>query len=398
MIKEWASRGLKIIGLAYKEKENLKETKDFSWPGLVGIEDPLREGVKEAIETARQAGIKIKIVTGDYQITAVRIANNLGLNFTDRQIMEGSELETISDENLKERINEIVLFTRTTPHQKLKIIKALQEKGEIVAMTGDGVNDAPALKKADIGVVVGSGSDVAKEAGDLILLDNNFKTIVVACEEGRLIFSNLKKVIGYALSNSFAEIILIFGAIISNLPTPLTVVQILWIHLICDGPPDILLSFEPKENGLMQESPRMLRRENILSQTMKFLILAVSLSAGLAALFLFYFYLKSQKDLVLARTMAFTTLSLVDIVYIFAFKNSKKIIFQTENFFANKLLFLGLAYGLILIFAAIYFPVFNRLLGTMPLRLFEWFLIFAAVLMVTFLIEMIKLMTTRKAK
>ncbi len=397
-IKDWASRGLKVVGLAYKEKENLKETKNYSWLGLVGIEDPLREGVKEAIETAQQAGIKIKIVTGDYRLTAERIASNLGLKFTDEQVIEGSELETITDENLRERINEIVLFTRTTPHQKLKIVKALQDKGEVVAMTGDGVNDAPALKKADIGVVVGSGSDVAKEASDLILLDNNFKTIVIACEEGRLILSNLKKVIGYALSNSFAEIILIFGAMIVNLPTPLTVVQILWIHLICDGPPDILLSFEPKENGLMQENPRALRRENILSPTMKLLILVVSLSAGLASLFLFSFYLKSQEDLILARTIAFATLSIVDIVYIFAFKNSKKIIFQTENFFANKLLFLGLVYGFILIFAAIYLPVFNRLLGTMPLQIFEWLLILAVALMVTSLIELVKFVATRKAK
>jgi Ca2+-transporting ATPase len=231
-IDNWASQGLRIVGAIFKDKGELKEKQGYIWLGLLGIEDPIREGVKEAISIAKEAGIKIKIVTGDYRKTAEKIAAKLGFNLKTENILEGQELEKISEESLKRKIDDIILFTRVTPHQKLKIVKVLQEKGEIVAMTGDGVNDAPALKKADIGVVVGGASDVAKEAGDLILLDSNFKTIVAACEGGRLILSNIKKVVGYVLSNSFAEIVLILGTILLDLPAPLTVVQILWIHLI----------------------------------------------------------------------------------------------------------------------------------------------------------------------
>ncbi len=390
-IEAWADRGLKVVGLAFKEDGNLKEKNNFSWLGLLGIEDPLRQEAKEAIQTAQKAGIKIKIVTGDLRKTAERVASHLGLEFSGSQVLEGRNLEKTSDEDLKKIIGNIVLFTRVTPTQKLKIVRILQEKGEVVAMTGDGVNDAPALKKADIGVVVGTGSDVAKEAGDLILLDNNFKTIVAACEEGRLILSNLKKVVGYILSNSFAEIILIFGSIIAQLPTPLTIVQILWIHLICDGPPDIFLSFEPKEANLMTRKPREINRETILSRTMMVLIVAVSLTTGLGALLIFISFFDNGNSLVIARTMTFTFLAIVSLVYIFSFKNMGKMIIATENFFANKYLFLGVIYGVVLVLAAVYLPFLNRVLGTTPLKLDEWILVVGAAGLVTVLIEAIKM-------
>ncbi|TSC53806.1 MAG: Ca2+-transporting ATPase [Microgenomates group bacterium LiPW_31] len=392
-LDSWASKGLKVFGIAIKETGDLKEKKGYSWLGSVGLEDPLREGVKEAIVAAQRAGIKIKIVTGDFRKTAEKIALDLGFKLKPENILEGEELEAISEDKLKEKIENLLLFTRVTPHQKLKIVKSLQEKGETVAMTGDGVNDAPALKMADIGVVLGSGSDVAKEAGDLILLDNNFKTIVSACEEGRLIFSNLKKVVGYALSNSFAEIILIFGAMLLNLSTPLTVIQILWINLICDGPPDILLSFEPKEKSLMEERPKNLIQEEILSQAMKLLILVISLTTGIASLLLFRHFLKTTGDLNLSRTIVFATMSTTSLFYIFSFKNLKKIIFQTENFFQNKYLFLGLAYGLLLVMVAIYTPGLNRILGMTPLRVSEWILVLGIILMITFLIEIVKFLS-----
>ncbi len=235
-IERLASRGLKVLGCASKESGNLRQKKDFLWNGLCGIEDPLRADAGEAIRKALESGIKIKIVTGDYQKTAEEIAKQLGIEVTASNSINGSELEKMSDRDLREKVEEIVIFSRITPEQKLRIVKALQENGEIVAMTGDGVNDAPALKKADIGVVMGSGTEVAKEAADLILLDGNFKTIVSAVEEGRRIFSNLKKVVSYILSNSFVEIFLILGATILRIPAPLTIVQILWVHLICDGP------------------------------------------------------------------------------------------------------------------------------------------------------------------
>ncbi|KPJ57336.1 hypothetical protein AMJ49_01945 [Parcubacteria bacterium DG_74_2] len=390
-IEKWADEGLRVLGVAFKESGKLKEKKDFFWLGLIGIADPIRKEAKEAILTAQRAGIKVKIVTGDYRKTAERVARNLGFKLGPKNILEGQELEVISEEKLKKRIDNIILFTRVTPHQKQKIVKVLQEKGEIVAMTGDGVNDAPALKKANIGVAVGIASDVAKEAGDLILLDNNFKTIVAACEEGRLIFSNIKKVVSYALSNSFAEIALIFSAVFLDFPSPLTVVQILWIHLICDGPPDIMLAFEPKEKSLMEESPKDLKKEEILGGFTKFLIFAISLTAGILSMLLFWHLGIREGNLNLGRTIAFATIASVSLIYIFAYKNLKKSIIKTENFFQNKFMFFGVAYGFLLLFLAIYLPFLNKVLGTVPLRPLHWLLIFGVALITTLIVELVKI-------
>ena len=390
-IEKWADEGLRVLGVAFKENGDLKEKKDFVWLGLIGITDPIRKEVKEAILTAKKAGIEVKIVTGDYKTTAERVASNLGFKLEPKNILEGQELEIISEEELRKRINDIILFTRVTPHQKQKIVKVLQEKGEIVAMTGDGVNDAPALKKANIGVAVGTASDVAKEAGDLILMDNNFKTIVAACEEGRLIFSNIKKAVGYALSDSFAEIALIFGAILLDFPSPLTVVQILWIHLICDGPPDLMLAFEPKEKSLMEESPKNIKKEEILSGFTKFLILAVSLTASILSLVLFWHLGIKQGNLNFGRTMAFATVACIDLIYVFSYKNLKKPIIKTENFFQNKFMFFGVAYGFLLLFLAIYLPFFNKVLGTIPLKPLHWLLIFGIALFTTLIVELVKI-------
>ena len=392
LLESWAKDGLKVMGVATKEKGALIEKKNFSWLGLVGIQDPVRKEAKEAINLAQQAGIKIKIVTGDYRRTAEKVAQHLGFKLKEENIIEGKELEIISEKDLEERIDNIVLFARVTPHQKQKIVKALQDKGEIVAMTGDGVNDAPALKRADIGIVVDNASDVAKEAGDLILLDSNFKTIMAACEEGRLIFSNIKKVVAYVLSNSFAEIFLIFGATLLNLPSPLTIVQILWIHLICDGPPDIILGFEPKEKSLMEEKPEELKKESILSGRMKILIFLISLTAGLLALIFFAYFKGKTGDLKLAQTVAFATLAVVDLVYIFAFKNLKKLIIHTENFFKNKFLFLAIIYGFALTFLAIYYPPLNRILGTVPLKPYHWLFVFSVAVITTLWAELMQVL------
>lgn len=397
-IEKWADDGLRLLGVAFKDRGNLKEKKDFSWLGLVGIIDPIRKDVKEAILSAQKAGIKIKIVTGDYRKTAERVAINLGFKLEPQNILEGQELEAISEEELKNRIDDILIFSRVAPHQKQKIVKALQDKGEVVAMTGDGVNDVLALKGADIGVTVGSASEIAKEAGDLILLDNNFKTIIAAVEEGRLIFSNIKKVVSYVLSNSFVEIFLIFGSIILNLPYPLTIVQILWLHLICDGPPDIILGFEPKEKDIMKKRPENLQRENIFSNSMKFLVLGISFIVGFFCLFLFRYNLGKSGDLMFSRTLIFTIVAVVDLIYIFSFKNLEKPIFKTENFFQNKLLFLGVLYGFLLTLAAIYLPVFNRILGTQPLKPIHWLLVLGVAFAATLWAELVKVIYNQKRR
>lgn len=394
-IESWSREGLRLLGLAMKADGDLQEKTQMQWLGLVGLEDPLRPNAHQALMEAKKAGLGFKLITGDYRATAEKIAQKLDVGIKPENIMEGAELETLSMEQLKNRIGEISLFCRTTPLQKLKIIQALQEKGEIVAMTGDGVNDAPALKKADIGVVMANGAEVAKTAGDLILLDNNFHTIVSAIEEGRLVFSNIKKVVGYVLSNSFAEIILIFGSIVFGLPTPLTIIQILWIHLICDGPPDIMLGFENKERDILAQRPEAIGKEEILSGPIKFLILAISSVVGLSALWLFNYYYQNH-DLTYGRSIAFATIASVSLVYIFSFKSFQQPLWHKGILFSNKYLWLSVVYGFTLIFLALYVPFFNKILGIEPLGFLDWLKVLSVGLASLLIVETVKKISLKK--
>jgi len=231
---------------------------------------------------------------------------------------------------------------------------------------------------------------VAKESGDLILLDNNFKTIIAAIEEGRTIFANIKKVVTYILSNSFVEIFLIFGSLLLRLPYPLTIAQILWIHLICDGPPDIMLCFEKKERNAMKEKPQNLQKESILSTPHKFLIISISLTVGLVCLAFFWLHLKANDDLDLARTLVFAAVAAVDLIYVFSFKNLGESIFKSRNFFQNKFLIMGVFYGFVLTLAAIYVPLLNKLLGTVPLKPIYWLFVFGVGIMSMAITEIFK--------
>lgn len=368
--EDWAKSGLRVVGLCTKHNASNKTMSGFRWTGLIGVKDPVRKTVSESIARAKSAGIDIKIVTGDYLFTALRVARELGMVISEDGAIEGAELAKISDSELRTRVKGISLFARVAPIQKLRIIEALQANGEVVAMTGDGVNDGPALKKADIGIAVGTATDVAKAASDLILLDSDFKTIVSAVEEGRIIFANIKKVVAYVLSNSFAEIVLILGSFILKIPLPLTIVQILWVHLICDGPPDIVLGFEPKESGVMEEKPRKLIKENILELPMMFLVIAISLTAGMVALYAFN-HIFDGTNLLLAQTVAFAVIGTIDLTYIFAYKDLRKSIFKM-NLLDNKILLVAVVYGFTLLLLGIYHPSLNNLLGTTPLSLEQW--------------------------
>lgn len=385
---QWTSEGHRVVGLIYKNSID-KNKSGYSWLGLIGIEDPIRKGVKEAIIKAKKAGINVKMVTGDFRNTAEKVAENIGLIISPESEMEGKELEEISNTELKKRINDINLFCRVTPHQKLKIISALQELGEVVAMTGDGVNDAPALKKADIGVVVGSATDVAKDSGDLILLDNNFKTIVEACEEGRIIYKNIIKVVGYVLSNSLAEIILIVGSMILGIPFPLTIVQILWLHLICDGPPDIALGFEPGDPNIMDEKPDNHKNKSILNWSMTLLVLSISLVAGLVSLYVFNYQLKLG-HIDLARTLAFGIIGSIDLIYVFAYKDLNKSFLSINRLVNNKFLILSVVYGFTLLLLGIYHPVGQKILHTVPLSPSSWLFIIGIAIATTMWVEIVK--------
>src|SRR4030042_949677 len=225
------------------------------------------------------------------------------------KLLEGDQVEKMSYQELQERVKNTSVFSRIRPQDKLRIVKALQSNGEVAAMIGDGVNDAPALKRANIGVVVGSATDVAKETADLILLDNNFRTIVAAVEEGRVIFENIRKVVAYTLSNSFAEVLTIFIAMMLHWPAPLAVAQILWIHLICDGPSDIVLGFEPKENGIMEEPPKS-KDAPVLTHLGLSLIGVISVMSTVFALLIFRYFFAIHGDAVEGRSIVFASFAL----------------------------------------------------------------------------------------
>ena len=394
-VERWAGEGLRPLGLAWRPQGALEERSGYTWAGLVAMEDPIREGVREAVAVARRAGIQVKMITGDYRRTAERIARNVGLEVGPGQVLEGEELARLDDRELQERVAQISVFSRIRPHDKLRIVRALQARGEITAMIGDGVNDAPALKRANIGVVVGSATDVAKETADLILLDNNFSTIVAAIEEGRVIFENIRKVVSYTLSNSFAEVLTIFGAMLLRWPAPLAVAQILWIHLICDGPSDIVLGFEPKENGIMEEKPKSIQ-EPILNSLGLSLIGVISTASAVAALLLFGHYWLVHGDIAEARSFAFGTFAVNSMIYIFAYRSMRQSILRSGSLRNNKPLVWAVAGGLALAVGAVVVPPVRRLLGVVPLSLGQWAVILGVALALLAVVEVAKQISIRQ--
>ena len=383
-VDEWAGEGLRLLGLAYRPHRPLEDHTGYTWVGLLAMEDPIREGVHHAVEVARRAGIKVKMITGDYRRTAERIALNVGLMLPGDEILEGEELAALDNQQLCDRVARTAVFSRIRPNDKLRIIRALQANGEITAMIGDGVNDAPALKRANIGVVVGAAADVAKETADLILLDNNFRTIVSAIEEGRIIFENIRKVVAYTLSNSFAEVLTIFTAMMLRWPAPLMVAQILWIHLICDGPSDIVLGFEPKEDGIMDEKPKSLK-EPVLTHLGLSLIGVISIASAVAALLLFGYYYKIHGDAAEGRSLVFASFAVNSMIYIFAYRSMRRPIFRMPPLSQNKPLIWAVLAGLTTAVIAFLIPQLRQLLGIVPLSWQQWGLVagIALILLVT---------------
>lgn len=388
-IDNWADEGLRLLGLAYRVDGAINSHKGYIWVGLLGMEDPIRSGVLQALKTAQQAGIEVKMITGDYRRTAEHIARKIGLMHGSHQSLEGDEIAHLTDAQLRDRVAGAVVFSRIHPQDKLRVVNALQENGRVVAMVGDGVNDAPALKKANIGVVVGNATDLAKETSDLILLDGNFATIVAAIEEGRVIFSNTRKVVAYALSNSFAAVLVIFFAIVLGWPAPLAVAQILWINLICDGPSDIILGFEPKEKGVMQEKPRSLKAP-ILTRLSLVLIAVISGVSAIFGLIMFGYYGYVLDDFAKGQSMVFASFSVNSMIYIFAYRNMRQPIIKSGSPFANKYLIYTVVAGFLTAFAAFLVPNLRAALGIVEISLQEWGVIFCIGFVLMFIVEISK--------
>jgi P-type Ca2+ transporter type 2C len=381
-----------LVGFAYKKLKNqvtkIKENdlSSFIWLGILIYEDPIRQGVKETLKECQQAGIDVKVITGDYLETALAVMAKIGIK-DYQKALEGSQLATMSDEELRKKVGEIVLFARTTPEQKLRIVKSLKENNKVVAMMGDGVNDAPALREADIGIVVKTASDLAKESAEMVLLDSNFATIVQAIEEGRAIFENIKKATFYLLSHSFIEIILIGCSLFFRLPLPITAVQILWINLFQDSLPAIALAFEPKEKNLMAQMPRH-KKSPIIDGQMKILLV---FAGFLGPLFLFLLILGGVKGFLpfrFSQTLVFATLGIISLFLVLASRSLKQAF--RYQFWQNPFLIGALVIGLFLLLTAIYWPPLQFFLKTKPLAWQEWSLIIGLSILNLLAIELIK--------
>ncbi|MDO8669293.1 MAG: HAD-IC family P-type ATPase [Candidatus Buchananbacteria bacterium] len=387
------SKGLRLLSFAYKTGTDFKncahELNNLVFLGFVAIKDPLRPEAKEALNLCKLAGIRPVIITGDHKLTAKAIFEELGFK-TDGNIVEGKDMDDWTDEELQKRVATIDVYARVKPSHKLRVVDAWQARGEVVAMTGDGVNDAPALKSADIGIALGEGSDVTKETADIILLDNNFKVIVSAVEQGRIIFENIRKVILYLLSSSFSEIVLIIGSLLVGLPLPILATQILWINLVADGLPSIAMTLEPGEPEIMKDRPRK-KTESILNREMKILIFIIGVVTDIVPFifYVFFIYLMGQENLDYIRTIMFATIGVGSLMYIFSVRSLRRSIF-TKNIFSNKYLIGAVVIALFVLVIPIYTPFLQGIFKTVSLGLNDWLIIFALGLVKLVFIEIAK--------
>ncbi|MBS3133178.1 calcium-translocating P-type ATPase, SERCA-type [Candidatus Woesearchaeota archaeon] len=380
---KFASDALRVLGFAYKPVKGEKhEEKSLVFVGLQAMIDPPRPEVKKAIEECKEAGIRVIMVTGDHKLTAVAIAKQLGIEGT---AITGVELDRIK--NIEDKIDEIGVYARVNPEHKIRIIDALKKKKHVAAMTGDGVNDAPALKKADIGIAMGiTGTDVAKEASKMVLTDDNFASIVNSVKEGRGIYDNIKKFIYFLLSSNLAEVMVIFAAILIGLKLPLLAIQILWVNLITDGLPAVALGVEPVSKDVMKRRPRKIS-EGIITKSMivRLLLMGSVITIGTLSMYLWSLYrsgwtwgqelLSASPDYVYAITMAFTTLVVFEMVNALASKSEEKSFFS--GLFDNKWLLLAILSSLLLQAIIIYTPL-NAYFHTTALLLTDLAIIFAA--------------------
>jgi Ca2+-transporting ATPase len=377
-----AADALRVLSMAYKRLANNPAVteaveQDMVFVGLVGMIDPPREEVKEAIRLCDQAGIKSVMITGDHKLTAVAIAKELGL-LKEGVALTGAEVDNMSDEEFQEGAEKIEVYARVSPAHKLRVVEALAKKGHVVAMTGDGVNDAPALKKADIGVAMGiTGTDVTKEAADMVLTDDNFASIVAAVEEGRGIFGNIKKYLTYLLSCNVGEIMLMATAILFGpllgLPAgtiPLIAIQILYVNLATDGLPAIALSIDPPDLDIMEQKPR-LRGQTIFTGFVLRYLAGAGIWTALVSLAVFLWALNSGRSFIEAQSMCFVTLILVQFFNAFNCRSLEYSLFKI-GVATNKWLLLAIAWECVLLGFVIYLPILQGPFHTYALTLADW--------------------------
>lgn len=374
----FAFEALRVLGAAYREvplqkNYDIKDLEqDLIFVGLAGMIDPPRPAAIEAIKTCKQAGIKTTMITGDHPTTARAVAKEMGLLENDHGVISGPQLDELSDQELSEKVENLAVYARVSPKHKLRIVKALKKKGHVVAMTGDGVNDAPAVKEADIGVAMGkTGTDVTKEASAFVLADDNFATIVAAIEEGRAIYDNIRKFIRYLLACNVGEVLVMFLAALFGLPLPLLPIQILWVNLVTDGLPAMALGVDNADKGLMVRRPRS-PKESIFAHGLSRKIVERGFQIGISALVVFIIGMfLGDGDLVTARTLAFTTLVFCQLFHVFDCKSERFSVFEV-GVFSNILLVGAVCISITMQCLVLYLPVMQPIFKTVPLNGFHW--------------------------
>ncbi len=399
--KSFASQGLRVLAFAYKELPrdvHKIRTQDLEsgliFAGLQGLIDPPREEAKQAIKELKKAGVRILMLTGDQALTAKSIGEQLELAEKNTSTLTGIELESLSPEELKQKLKETTIFARVSPEHKLQIVNLLKEQGEIVAVTGDGVNDAPALKSAHIGIAMGkSGTDVAKEAADMVILDDNFASIAYALKEGRIVFDNIRKVIFFLLPTGIAAVISILLSLLLNLPIPYLAVQLLWINLVTNGLQDIALAFEPGEKNIQYRAPRP-PKEPIISSLLLQRTILVAITIGLGVIFNFYLALKQGYPLEEARSVAMTTMVFFQFFQALNSRSETLSLFKL-NPFNNPFLFYSLIVAFLSQLAVLYTPFLKQIFRTTSLSPNQWLIILLTSLSVILVVEMDKLIRAK---
>jgi len=396
---EMSEKGYRFIGIAQKEvgfssipaKEEEQDNfvKRNTFVGLIAFSDPVRGDVAESISLVKKAGVMVVMVTGDNPNTAKQIAIESGIAYPESEVLTGADIDHLSDDELYLEIKRVPIFARVLPEQKLHIVRVLKDNNEIVAMTGDGVNDSPALKSADIGIAVGSGTEVAKAASDIILINNSFTIITDAIKEGRRIIDNLKKIVSYLLSTGFSEILLIGSSLVVGAPLPLLPAQILWANIVEEGFMSFSFAFEKAESGVMKRSPRENISKQILTKKVKHLIAIISIVTGVFLTALFFLLRSMNLPIEEIRTFMFVALSLDSIFFAFSFKSLHAPVWRV-SIFSNKYLFAALAISITLLISAVTFPPLKNILSLVSLTNVEMLALLGIGIFNLFLIEVTK--------
>jgi len=394
------NNALRVLAISYKNADNIPERlnsddveKDLIFIGLLGMIDPPREEVKDSVKICKMAGIKPVMITGDHKITAMAIAKELGILNEGDIAVTGRELEAMTDDELYKKVKDVSVYARVSPEHKMRIVKAWQRNNAVVAMTGDGVNDAPALKQADIGAAMGiTGTDVAKDSADMVLTDDNFATIVAAIEEGRTIYENIKKSIHYLLSCNIGEILVLLIATLAGMPMPLKPIHILWVNLVTDSLPALALGVEPADKDIMTKKPRP-KNENIFADGLMFRISIEGIMIGLVSFIAFLFGLR--ENLTNARTMAFAVLTFSQLSQAMNVRSNKSIF--KVSLLKNKYMVLALAVSIFLQLVVILTPL-NAIFDIKNINIYDWDIVILLSLTPIIIMEIVKALFFRNKK